>query len=206
MDSQEEDGVPIQANPDMDFDSDNVKASPDADLDNHPEDADPEPSVAEPASQPVAVTQPSASLPPDGPIEFWVETKTDAGKSYFYHSVTRETTWTRPEGRNVKVQTQAEHEAMNAKQAPIVAHSAGIDGLAVRRVDTRPPPVLFGAPPPRFAMPPPMGMPPPGFGAPTWMIPPAAAQGPPPTNVLIDPVLVAKANEWTEHKAPDGRT
>lgn len=204
--------MPIQADPDMDFDSENVKTSPHADLNSHPpETADPEPSAAEPAaSQPVVgnAQQPSASQPPDGPIEFWVETKTDAGKSYFYHSVTRETTWTRPEGRNVKVQTQAEHEAMNAAKqtAPLVAQSAGIDGVPLRRVESRPPPVLFGAPPPRFAMPPPMGMPPPGFGAPTWMIPPAAAQGPPPTNVLIDPVLVAKASEWTEHKAPDGRT
>lgn len=129
----------------------------------------------------------------------WVETKTDSGKSYFYHSVTRETTWTRPEGPNVKVLTQAELELAN-KQVPAAAVPQG-----------RPPPVLFGGPPPRFAMPPPLVMPPPGFGAPTWMIPPVAAaqaQAPPPPNasMMVDPVLLAKANEWTEHKAPDGRT
>lgn len=38
--------------------------------------------------------------------EVWVETKTADGKSYFYHAKTRETTWTKPEGPNVKVLTQ----------------------------------------------------------------------------------------------------
>lgn len=38
--------------------------------------------------------------------EVWVETKTGDGKSYYYHAKTRETTWTKPEGLNVKVLTQ----------------------------------------------------------------------------------------------------
>ncbi len=31
-------------------------------------------------------------------MELWVETKTEDGKSYFYHALSRITTWTRPEG------------------------------------------------------------------------------------------------------------
>ena len=38
--------------------------------------------------------------------EVWVETKAGDGKSYYYHAKTRETTWTKPEGQNVKVLTQ----------------------------------------------------------------------------------------------------
>jgi len=38
--------------------------------------------------------------------EVWVETKAGDGKSYYYHAKSRETTWTRPEGPNVKVLTQ----------------------------------------------------------------------------------------------------
>lgn len=45
--------------------------------------------------------------------EFWVETKSEDGKSYYYHAHTRETTWTRPqENPTCKVITQAEMEAM----------------------------------------------------------------------------------------------
>lgn len=146
----------------------------------------------------------------EGPPEIWVETKTDSGKSYYYHSVTRETTWTKPDNPRVKILSQAELEQMNAaKQLAQAALNP-----VVRRVDTRPP-VLFGAPPPRFNLPPPLGMPPPGFGTAAWMLPPGTAAGqqqqqPPPatalSNLLVDPNLVAKANEWAEHKAPDGRT
>lgn len=46
--------------------------------------------------------------------ELWVETKTDDGKSYYYHAMTRETTWTRPEGPHIRIMTQGEVEAMSA--------------------------------------------------------------------------------------------
>lgn len=47
-------------------------------------------------------------------MELWVETKTEDGKSYYYHALTRETTWTRPEGPHVKIMSQNEVEAMTA--------------------------------------------------------------------------------------------
>lgn len=46
----------------------------------------------------------------------WVETKTADNKSYFYHAVTRETTWNRPEAPNVKIMTHAEFEAYTRQQ------------------------------------------------------------------------------------------
>lgn len=47
-------------------------------------------------------------------VDLWVETKTDEGKSYYYNAITRETTWTRPEGSFVKIMGQGEVEAMQA--------------------------------------------------------------------------------------------
>lgn len=44
--------------------------------------------------------------------EIWVETKTTEGKSYFYNARTRDTTWTKPEGPNIKVISQDQVEAM----------------------------------------------------------------------------------------------
>lgn len=56
-------------------------------------------------------SQPQSHLAPVSEIdastdEVWVETKAGDGKSYYYHAKSRETTWTRPEGPNVKVLTQ----------------------------------------------------------------------------------------------------
>jgi transcription elongation regulator 1 len=46
----------------------------------------------------------------------WVEAKTNDGKSYFYHAVTRETTWNRPEAPNIKIMSQPEFEAYTKQQ------------------------------------------------------------------------------------------
>lgn len=48
--------------------------------------------------------------------ELWVETKTDEGKSYYYNAITRETTWNKPTGPQIKIMSQSEVEAMNKQQ------------------------------------------------------------------------------------------
>lgn len=58
--------------------------------------------------------------------EIWVETKTGEGKSYFYNARSRETTWTKPEGPNVKVISQEQVEAM----AQAAAASGAIPGTS----------------------------------------------------------------------------
>ena len=85
------------------------------------------------------------------------------------------------------------------------------------------PPQFGGPPPPHFAPggpPPPFGLPPPGFqggfpppfaAPPHWSMPgqPPPTISAPPTgddDSRIDPELIARAAEWTEHKAPDGRS
>lgn len=86
------------------------------------------------------------------------------------------------------------------------------------------PPQFGGPPPPHFAPggpPPPFGLPPPGFQGgfpPPFSAPPGhwGMPGQPPPTISapptgdddsrIDPELIARAAEWTEHKAPDGRS
>ncbi|KAK9509007.1 hypothetical protein O3M35_006424 [Rhynocoris fuscipes] len=91
------------------------------------------------------------------------------------------------------------------------------------------PPPGFGGPPPGYGGPPPFGMPPPGFPfpggfPPPWATGPMGPQQPPtisappmsavphqmghqedPNLPQLDPEIVARAAEWTEHRAPDGR-
>lgn len=239
----------------------------------------------------------SGGLDPNS--EIWVETKTAEGKSYFYNARTRETTWTKPEGPNVKVISQEQVEAMAREAAtststgnPPNANSGGSNAtttaipqnastaaqaaLAQANVTNKtddseekgdkstannvppmqqqqqqqqpnlmsgPPP---GMPPPGFPHPhphhqfggggpPPFGMPPPGFQgswgggwppggpagggpAPPWAMPPMGMMPPgmPGGGAMaaideaaimskVDPDIIARASEWTEHKAPDGR-
>ncbi|KAK9874985.1 hypothetical protein WA026_005800 [Henosepilachna vigintioctopunctata] len=184
--------------------------------------------------------------------EVWVETKTAEGKSYFYNARTRETTWNKPDGSNIKVISQDQVEAMaqaatvtgmpqntsTAAQAALaqanISNKPEVENedklpeivkvsapapnpIALTSVLTGPPPGMppFGAPPGQFV--PPFGLPPPGLHG-TW---PPGAPGPapwplgapPPWGIppgmpllgKVDPELIAKASEWTEHKAPDGR-
>ena len=49
---------------------------------------------------------PAPSQEADSNEEVWVETKSGDGKSYYYHAKSRETTWNKPEGPNVKVLSQ----------------------------------------------------------------------------------------------------
>ncbi|KXJ68605.1 hypothetical protein RP20_CCG002507 [Aedes albopictus] len=208
------------------------------------------------AMAPGNVSQPPPLLatPQVQPPELWVETKTAEGKSYYYHAMTRETTWSRPDGPNIKVMTQAEVEAMNKPQPkpllelkienPMAAFTsasiAATTSAAVQAAVTTAASVhRFSGPPPAFmgGMPP-FGLPPPAFpnfppwnqaaaaaaaaavagagaGAAGGHWPPAAAAPSPLMDPLkaiaeiktseVDPGIAAKATEWTEHKAPDGR-
>ncbi|XP_055624534.1 transcription elongation regulator 1 [Toxorhynchites rutilus septentrionalis] len=186
-----------------------------------------------------AVLTPLSTTGPAQTQELWVETKTAEGKSYFYHAITRETTWTRPDGPNVKVMTQADVEAVNkqttvTQQKPILDQKPDqIPSLlatpVVSQVVPTTAPALtqsvprFSGPPPAFmgGMPP-FGMPPPSFpNFPPWNPTASGATGqwPAIASPLIDPAkaiaeikineidpsIAAKAVEWTEHKAPDGR-
>ncbi|KAH8414522.1 hypothetical protein KR215_007969 [Drosophila sulfurigaster] len=210
------------------------------------------------------------------PPEIWVKTKAEDGRSYYYHAVTRETTWTRPEGPNIKIMTQVEVEELakrqpNAAKADAAEHGDGPKAAAVvvPHLTSQPPPHLLNQPPPNgatpllsqpppnvrqqpppmfqqqqpppgmqpppgFGQPPPFCMPPPaygfpggapagpwGVGVPPWQqqqqqqhmqhAPPAAAQQDKPAKNLIikpgviDPAVIARAAEWSEHRAPDGR-
>ncbi|XP_060524851.1 transcription elongation regulator 1 isoform X2 [Cylas formicarius] len=102
--------------------------------------------------------------------------------------------------------------------------------IATNMVQGPPPGMAFGAPPGQFA-PPPFGLPPPGFtgawpgGQPPWMTgaPPGTAPWAMPPGIIpavpnalaaideaavmskVDPEIIGRASEWTEHKAPDGR-
>lgn len=48
--------------------------------------------------------------------ELWIKTKTEEVKSYFCHAVSRDSTWTRPDGPHIKIMSQHEFEAMNKHQ------------------------------------------------------------------------------------------
>ncbi|KAG5880875.1 hypothetical protein JTB14_038086 [Gonioctena quinquepunctata] len=222
-----------------------------------------------PASQPGG--PPPGQFPPtsapsgglEANPEVWVETKTAEGKSYFYNARTRETTWTKPDGPNVKVISQDQVEAMaQAATGGIVQNTSTAAQAALAQAnitnkmdesedskpDTNkqppsipipsqmPPHALLGPPPglSPFSLPgqfgaPPFGLPPPGFqggwpggqpgwpGAPPgapWALPPGLLAGMPGAIAAIDeaavmskvdPEIIARASEWTEHKAPDGR-
>uniref|UniRef100_A0A8D8VEZ3 Transcription elongation regulator 1 n=1 Tax=Cacopsylla melanoneura TaxID=428564 RepID=A0A8D8VEZ3_9HEMI len=261
---------------------------------------------------PPNIGMPPPNMGPANPLdlngEVWVETKSGEGKSYYYNARTRETTWTKPEGPNVKIILQEQVEMMASQvmptggmppnmgggmpgiggvapnmgpgsmpagnmpdgqqsgggmdktesgrgegdkarssspsqsntQAPATA--TGADGPPPNNTSNlppnmQPPPSAAGGFPPfnpaSFSGPPPFGMPPPNFAQGPWGMPPPMMGGmmnqQPPNTVppvaaaapsisapaaltkddatpKIDPEIVAKAAEWSEHKAPDGRS
>ncbi|XP_055310123.1 transcription elongation regulator 1 isoform X2 [Sitodiplosis mosellana] len=229
-------------------------------------------------------------------VELWVETKTDEGKSYYYNAITRETTWTRPEGHSVKIMGQNEVEAMQAAkiqqqqqqqpdqqqpdsqltQTTLQENTPGTGGNQANAdssesetvqlngdnksesngqanmdassgstpnestkgdqpspnlnstTTTQPPPqqtpavqplmnmpMQNQAPPPmqQFNTPPPFtgfGMPPPNYMYPPNPWNPMPWQQPIPQigndkSRMVDPQILARAAEWSEHRAPDGR-
>jgi len=85
------------------------------------------------------VQQPGLDLPNVAPgDEIWVETKAGDGKSYYYHAKTRETTWTRPEGPNVKVLTQQQVRLFvilqlwyNCTYKTFIFYKGGSNGAAI---------------------------------------------------------------------------
>lgn len=126
-------------------------------------------------------TPPSKTQNP-ATADLWVETKTTDGKLYYYHAISRETTWTRPEGSNVNIMTQDEIEVLNKQQSQqSTVDQQGVDVVSVTNVvpasnATASLPLQQSAiHPPRFSGPPPtfgmaqFGMPPPNFpNFPPW--------------------------------------
>ncbi|XP_049540078.1 transcription elongation regulator 1 isoform X1 [Anopheles darlingi] len=174
------------------------------------------------------VEEPTAKPSYGNTTDLWVETKTADGKSYYYHSVTRETTWTRPHGPSVNVMSQSEIEAVNKQQAQQmkqIDHKISLDapvtslpleGANISMQQTLP---RFTGPPPAIGGLTPFGMPPPNFhGFTAWNAPPGMTNSAhawrvgtihPISEVKlteVEPSIVAKAAIWSEHVAPDGRT
>lgn len=58
-----------------------------------------------PGTQPIPDPNEPLNLD-DANTEIWVETKAGDGKSYYYNAKSRDTTWTRPEGENIKIISQ----------------------------------------------------------------------------------------------------
>ncbi|RNA12121.1 Transcription elongation regulator 1 [Brachionus plicatilis] len=156
--------------------------------------------------------------------EVWVENKTSDGRPYFYNARSRESSWIRPAGPNVRVVAQEDLEkisSMNSQlqQASVKESEPKSDGQSF-------PPFVPGA---GFPMPGAFpGMPPPPFGMPPFMPPfgmPPFKPGPTISSLLDDPryhfsdetkLEIRDAEEklikcreecqqYAEHSTPDGK-
>jgi transcription elongation regulator 1 len=59
--------------------------------------------------------------------EIWVQNKAGDGKIYYYNARTRESSWTKPEGGNIKVLTQEEVERMAQMKTQIGGGGGGVE-------------------------------------------------------------------------------
>ncbi|XP_050359365.1 transcription elongation regulator 1 isoform X2 [Nymphalis io] len=146
---------------------------------------------------------PPGMPPPNMPApELWVETKSEEGKSYYYHARTRETTWTRPqEGPTCKVITQAEMESM-----AVTGQMPGMGGQSMPMNGPMGGPPMGG--PPMGMMNGMMGMMPPGVGPAPGAVPPFMTQPPPwvkdNNNQMSTPKSQEKQDSSPEDEAPPG--
>ncbi|CAF0903174.1 unnamed protein product [Brachionus calyciflorus] len=164
--------------------------------------------------------------------DVWVENKTPDGRVYYYNARSRESSWTKPIGKNVKVVTQEELEKMAKVNSQLQQVSVKDDVKSSPKLDSKvpsfppfmPPPTLFPGMPGPFP-----GMPPPPFGMPPFIppfgVPPFATPQIRPISLLDDPKytypddlkkeireteeLLVKTREecamYTEHDTQDGK-
>jgi len=140
--------------------------------------------------------------------EVWVETKSGDGKSYYYHAKSRETTWNKPEGPNVKVLTQQQVEAMAQQTVtlnkPADAGSALPSGPAVSSnyANNQQHQSFYPTNPTVAAWNMPAAAPVPA---------PVLTSGPQPYPLMFGPdpgtdaTIIAQAMEWCEYRSPEGK-
>ncbi|XP_052745903.1 transcription elongation regulator 1 isoform X3 [Bicyclus anynana] len=147
---------------------------------------------------------PNGMPPPNMPApELWVETKSDEGKLYYYHSRTRETTWAKPqESPTCKVITQAEMESIAA------ASQMGPGGMGGSMPMNGPMGPPMGGPPMGMMPNGMMGMMPPGVGPqgpPPGSMPPFMNQPPPwVKEQMQQPKLLEKPESPQDEETPPG--
>jgi len=149
---------------------------------------------------------PAPSQEADSNEEVWVETKSGDGKSYYYHAKSRETTWNKPEGPNVKVLSQQQVEAM--AQQPVALKPADTGSVlpsvpaVTSNYGTNQHQGFFPSTPAVAAWNMPTTTPVPA---------PVLTSGPQPYPLMFGPdpgtdvAIVTQAMEWCEYRSPEGK-